>query len=145
MRLTAENQAVILAHYRAPHRIGLREPYDIEVRHFNPTCGDELTLRVSLTESGADAVVGDLSYDVQGCSISQASVSVMSDLVVGRPVAEADSLHTEIAALLRGRATEADAWPEYLADASAFREVSRHPARVKCALLGWTALRKALS
>ncbi|MFI1255075.1 Fe-S cluster assembly sulfur transfer protein SufU [Streptomyces netropsis] len=145
MRLTAENQAVILAHYRAPHRIGLREPYDVEVQHFNPTCGDELTLRVSLTGSGADAVVSDLSYDVQGCSISQASVSVMAGLVVGRPVPEADSLHTEIAALLRGRATEADAWPGHLADAAAFREVSRHPARIKCALLGWTALRKAWS
>ncbi|WP_407547463.1 SUF system NifU family Fe-S cluster assembly protein [Streptomyces sp. Pv4-95] len=145
MQLTAENQAVILAHYRAPRHIGLREPYDTEVQHTNPTCGDELTLRVRLTGSGTEAVVADLSYEVQGCSISQASASVMAGLVLGHPVAEAESLHTEFASLLRERATEASAWPARLGDAVAFREVARHPARIKCALLGWAALRSALS
>ncbi|WP_328327682.1 MULTISPECIES: Fe-S cluster assembly sulfur transfer protein SufU [unclassified Streptomyces] len=144
MRLTKEDQAIILAHYRAPHHSGLREPYDLEVRQFNPMCGDDLTLRVSLTGEGDGAAIDDVSYEVQGCSISQASVSVMTDLVIGRGVREAAELHTQFATLLRGRAQEQDAWPPQLADAAAFRDVSQHPARIKCALLSWTALRKAL-
>ncbi|MFG2140106.1 Fe-S cluster assembly sulfur transfer protein SufU [Streptomyces sp. NPDC048650] len=145
MRLTAANQAVILAHYRAPYLRGLREPYDTEVRRYNPPCGDELTLRTRVSGSGAAAVVANLSYDVQGCSISQASASVMAGLVVGRSVQEADELNAEFAALLRGRVTETDAWPPRLGHAAAFREVACHPARITCALLGWAALHDALS
>lgn len=145
MRLTAEHQEIILAHYRSPHHSGLREPYDAEVHRFNPTCGDELTLRVRREGEGERATLADVSYQVQGCSISQASVSVMTDLVLGRTAEEAEELHTEIAALLRARAPESGAWPSRLGDAAAFRDVSQHPARIKCALLCWTALRQALS
>ncbi|GLW18735.1 iron-sulfur cluster assembly scaffold protein NifU [Streptomyces sp. NBRC 13847] len=145
MRLTAEHQEIILAHYRAPHRSGLREPFDAEIHRFNPTCGDELTLRVRREGEGARATVADISYQVQGCSISQASVSVMTDLVIGRAAGEAEELHSEIAALLRAPVPESGAWPSHLGDAAAFRDVSRHPARIKCALLCWTALREALS
>ncbi|MFI9257081.1 Fe-S cluster assembly sulfur transfer protein SufU [Streptomyces sioyaensis] len=145
MRLTAEHQEIILAHYRTPHHSGLREPYDVEVQRFNPTCGDELTLRVRRKGEGEQAAIEDVSYQVQGCSISQASVSVMTDLVIGRTAREADALHTEFAALLRERAPESGSWPSHLGDAAAFRDVSHHPARIKCALLGWTALRQALS
>ncbi|WP_406069096.1 SUF system NifU family Fe-S cluster assembly protein [Streptomyces sp. NBC_01020] len=144
MRLTAEHQKIILAHYRAPHHSGLREPYDAEVKQFNPMCGDEITLRVSLTGEGDGAAIDDVSYEVQGCSISQASVSVMTDLVIGRPVREAAELHTEFASLLRRQAQRSVAWPPHLADAVAFSDVSHHPARIKCALLSWTALRRAL-
>lgn len=145
MHLTEEHQAIILDHYRDPHNKGLREPYDAESRHFNPMCGDDITLRVSL-EAGADpAVIHDVSYDVQGCSVSQASVSVMTDLVIGRSVQEAEELHTEFASLLREPVPDSLPWPPHLADAVAFRDVSRHPARIKCALLCWVALRKALT
>ncbi|MGY5129144.1 Fe-S cluster assembly sulfur transfer protein SufU [Streptomyces nigrescens] len=145
MRLTAEHQEIILAHYRAPHHSGLREPYDAEVHRFNPMCGDDLTLRVRRKGEGEKAVIEDVSYQVQGCSISQASVSVMTDLVFGRTAREAEELHTEIASLLRERAPESGAWPAHLGDAAAFSEVAHHPARIKCALLCWTALRQALS
>ena len=64
-------QEIILDHYRTPHHKGLREPFEAEVHHLNPTCGDEITLRVHLDGD----VVADVSYDGQGCSISQASAS----------------------------------------------------------------------
>ncbi|MFE2373659.1 Fe-S cluster assembly sulfur transfer protein SufU [Streptomyces sp. NPDC059398] len=144
MRLTTEHQAIILAHYRAPHHRGLREPYDVEIKQFNPMCGDELTLRVSLTGEGDRTAIDDVSYEVQGCSISQASVSVMTDLVIGRRTREAAELHTEFASLLRERVPDGESWPPHLAETVAFRDVSRYPARVKCALLSWTALRRAL-
>ena len=73
-------QEIILDHYRNPVGKGLREPHEAEVHHVNPTCGDEITLRVHLTGSGEDSVVADISYDNQGCSISQASASVMYEL-----------------------------------------------------------------
>ena len=78
-------QEIILEHYRKPHHKGLRDPYEAEVHHLNPTCGDEITLRVHLDGD----VVADVSYEGQGCSISQASASVMTDLVIGKPIGEA--------------------------------------------------------
>ena len=72
-------QEIILDHYRAKHHSGLRDPYEAEVHHVNPSCGDEVTLRVHL-DGGH---VADVSYEGSGCSISQASTSVMSDLVIG--------------------------------------------------------------
>ena len=89
MQLESLYQEIILDHYRHPHGKGLREPFDAEVHHVNPTCGDEVTLRVALKDAGGEAVVEDVSYDSLGCSISQASVSVMTDLVIGKPVTEA--------------------------------------------------------
>ena len=85
MQLQSMYQEIILDHYRNPHHKGLRDPFDVEVHHVNPTCGDEVTLRVKV----ADGVVQDVSYDGQGCSISQASTSVMTDLVIGKQVDEA--------------------------------------------------------
>ena len=87
MRLESMYQEIILDHYRSPHRRGLREPFDVEVHHVNPTCGDEVTLRV--LESVDDHRRRRLATRASGCSISQASTSVMTDLVVGRPLAEA--------------------------------------------------------
>ena len=82
MQLESMYQEIILDHYRTPHHKGLREPYDVEVHHVNPTCGDEITLRVKLD---GDTVI-DVSYDSAGCSISQASASVLTDLVIGRDI-----------------------------------------------------------
>ena len=89
MQLESMYQEIILDHYRNPHHKGLREPFDAEVYHVNPTCGDEVKLRVALKEVGGEQVVEDVSYDSLGCSISQASASVMTDLVIGKPVGEA--------------------------------------------------------
>src|ERR1700684_268475 len=90
MQLEDMYQEIILDHYRNPHHKGLRDPYDAQVHHVNPTCGDEVTLRVALKEGGdGEPVVEDVSFDSLGCSISQASASVMTDLVIGKPVGEA--------------------------------------------------------
>ena len=135
-------QEIILDHYKNPHHAGLREPYEAEVHHVNPTCGDEVTLRVHLGGSDEDAVIEDVSYDALGCSISQASVSVLTDLLIGKPVREALGVHEEFLTLMQGRGTvEPD--EEVLEDGIAFAGVAKFPARVKCALLGWMAWKDA--
>ncbi|RYU11429.1 Fe-S cluster assembly sulfur transfer protein SufU [Nocardioides iriomotensis] len=142
MDLDTLYQEIILDHYKNPHHAGLREPYEAEVHHVNPTCGDEVTLRVHLSGDGAEAVVEDVSYAAEGCSISQASASVMTDLVIGRTVAEAASLHEEFLTLMQGRGTvEPD--EDRLEDGIAFAGVAKFPARVKCALLSWMAWKDA--
>ena len=131
-------QEIILDHYKTPHHKGLRDPFDVEVHHVNPTCGDEVTLRVAVV----DGVVMDVSYDGQGCSISQASTSVMTDLVIGLAVDEALVKHEAFLELMQSRGTiEPD--EDVLEDGIAFAGVSRYPARVKCALLGWMAWKDA--
>jgi nitrogen fixation protein NifU and related proteins len=143
MRLDAMYQEIILDHYRNPHNKGLREPFDGEAHHINPTCGDEVTLRVRLAEGGgADPVIADVSYDSLGCSISQASVSVMSDLVIGKSVTEGMRLAEEFTALMQSRG-QAEPDEDVLEDAVAFAGVSQYPARIKCALLAWMAWKDA--
>jgi nitrogen fixation NifU-like protein len=142
--LDAMYQEIILDHYKRPHNAGLREPFEAEVHHVNPTCGDEVTLRVHLAGDGDDAVVEDVSYEALGCAISQASVSVLTDLLIGRPVKEALVVHEEFLTLMQGRgAVEPD--EELLEDGIAFAGVAKFPARVKCALLGWMAWKDATS
>ena len=142
MSVDALYQEVILDHYKNPHGAGLRDPFDAEVHHVNPTCGDEVTLRVRLEGEGDDAVVRDVSYDALGCSISQASVSVLNDLVVGKRVGEALGVHEAFLELMQGRgAVEPD--EDVLEDGVAFAGVAKFPARVKCALLGWMAWKDA--
>jgi nitrogen fixation NifU-like protein len=140
--LDALYQEIILDHYKHPKNKGLREPFEAEVHHVNPTCGDEVTLRVHLAGDGADAVVADVSYDSVGCSISQASASVLTELVIGRSVDEAMSIHQEFQALMQGRGTVAPD-EDVLEDGIAFAGVARFPARVKCALLSWMAWKDA--
>jgi nitrogen fixation NifU-like protein len=131
-------QEIILDHYRAKHHSGLRDPYEAEVHHVNPSCGDEVTLRLHLDGD----TVADVSYEGLGCSISQASTSVMSDLVIGRRVTDGLELHSEFLTLMQGRGTvEPD--EDRLEDGIAFAGVARFPARVKCALLGWSAFKDA--
>jgi len=138
VQLESMYQEIILDHYRNPHHKGLREPYDAEVHHVNPTCGDEVTLRVKVT----DGVVADVSYEGSGCSISQASESVMADLVIGRPVGEALATADAFLALMQGKG-QAQPDEDVLEDAVAFAGVAKYPARVKCALLGWMAWKDA--
>jgi nitrogen fixation NifU-like protein len=138
MQLESMYQEIILDHYRNPHHKGLRDPYDAEVHHVNPTCGDEVTLRVRL--DGDD--VADVSYDAMGCSISQASASVMTDLIIGRPVKEAMNTGDEFLKLMQSKG-QVDPDEEVLEDAVAFSGVSKYPARIKCALLAWMAWKDA--
>jgi nitrogen fixation protein NifU and related proteins len=136
-------QQIILDHYKNPQHRGLPETFDAEVHHVNPTCGDEVTLRVRVTEG----TIADLGWEGEGCSISQASTSVMSDLVVGKPVEDALELQQKFLELMqsRGAAEITDADEEELEDAVAFEGVSKYPARVKCALLGWMAMKSAVA
>ena len=144
MKMEALYQEIILDHYRSPHHHGLREPFDAQVHHVNPTCGDEVTLRVQLDGIGPDAVVRDISYEALGCSISQASTSVLTDLVIGRPLGRALGVLDEFSAMVTSRgAIEGD--EDVLGDGIAFAGVAKYPARVKCALLGWLAFKDAAS
>jgi nitrogen fixation NifU-like protein len=144
MDLDALYQEIILDHYKNPHHKGLREPFEAEVHHVNPTCGDEVTMRVHLSGAGADTVVEDVSYDAEGCSISQAATSVMTDLVIGKKLDEALAVHEEFLTLMQGRGSvEPD--EAVLEDGIAFAGVAKFPARVKCALLSWMAWKDATS
>jgi len=142
MQLESMYQDIILDHYRNPHHKGLRDPFDAEVHHVNPVCGDEVTLRVTLKDVNGEPVVEDVSYDSLGCSISQASASVMSDLVIGKPVDEAMTISQAFVELMQSKGRgEPD--EGVLEDAVAFAGVSKYPARIKCALLGWMAWKDA--
>ncbi|HEU4998758.1 MAG TPA: SUF system NifU family Fe-S cluster assembly protein [Lapillicoccus sp.] len=133
-------QELILEHSKRPHRAGLREPFDAEVHHVNPTCGDEVTVRVELDGD----TIRDLSYDALGCSISVASASVLSEQVTGHSVREALEAYTAMKAMLTSKG-EDPGDEDLIGDGVAFAGVARYPARVKCALLGWSAFTDALA
>jgi nitrogen fixation NifU-like protein len=116
-------QEIILDHYKHPHGRGLRDPFAGEAHHVNPTCGDEITVRM-------------------GCSISQASASVLYELLKGRSVGEAAKIHDAFVELMQGRG-QVEPDEEVLGDGIAFAGVARYPARVKCALLPWMAFKDA--
>ncbi|WP_405138389.1 Fe-S cluster assembly sulfur transfer protein SufU [Nocardia sp. NBC_01388] len=140
MRMEQMYQEVILDHYKHPHHRGLREPFGAQVHHVNPTCGDEITLRVQVDDKGD---VADVSYDGQGCSISQASTSVLADQVIGLPVQQALKVVDSFNEMISSRGTlEGD--EDMIGDGIAFAGVSKYPARVKCALLGWMAFKDAV-
>ncbi len=141
MKLQDMYQEIILDHYRNPHGRGLRDPFDAEVHHVNPTCGDEVTLRVKIDGD----TLTDVSYEGMGCSISQASVSAMYDLVVGKSVTDALATGDDFTKLMqaKGDASVADELEDSLEDAVAFAGVSKYPARIKCALMSWMALKDA--
>jgi nitrogen fixation protein NifU and related proteins len=134
---------IILDHYKHPQHRGLPDDFDAEIHHVNPTCGDEVTLRVRV----ADGTIKDLGWVGEGCSISQASTSVMSELVVGRPVDDALRLQEKFLRLMQsqGQPELSDDDADSLDDAVAFEGVSKYPARVKCALLGWMAMKGAVA
>src|ERR1700709_2345737 len=140
MRLEQMYQEVILDHYKHPQHRGLREPYGAEAYHKNPICGDEVTLRVALSADGE--TVDDVSYDGQGCSISQAATSVLTDQVIGQSVGDALKTVTAFSEMVSSRGNiEGD--EDVLGDGVAFAGVAKYPARVKCALLGWMACKDA--
>ena len=143
MQIESLYQEIILDHYKHPHGRGLREATGpdcrvAEARHVNPTCGDEVTVRVAVKTD----VLADVSYDGLGCSISQASASVLHELLRGRSAVEAAVVHAAFVELMSGRG-QVTPDEELLGDGVAFAGVARYPARVKCALLPWMAFRDA--
>jgi nitrogen fixation NifU-like protein len=139
MQLDSLYQEVILDHYKRPQHKGLSATYDAQVHHVNPSCGDEITLNVTLD---ADKVTA-ITWDGVGCSISQASVSILSDLLLGKSISEADLILNNFTELMQSKGTMVgdDA---ILEDAVAMAGVSKFPARIKCALLGWMAYKDAV-
>lgn len=131
-------QEIILDHYKHPHGRGLREPFGGEAHHVNPTCGDEITIRVALDGS----TITDVSYDGQGCSISQASASVLHELLTGSTVDDAFAVDKTFTELMQGRG-QVEPDEDVLGDGIAFAGVAKYPARVKCALLSWMAFKDA--
>jgi nitrogen fixation protein NifU and related proteins len=136
-------QELILEHSKRPVRAGLREPFESEVHHVNPTCGDEVTLRVQLAGAGADSLVEDISYDAIGCSISVAAASILAEQVTGRPVAQARRTYDAMHAMLTSKGADPGD-EEAIGDGVALAGVAKYPARVKCALLSWMAFTEAL-
>jgi nitrogen fixation NifU-like protein len=131
-------QDIILDHYKKPRGRGLREPFEVQVRHVNPTCGDEVDLRVHLD----DGKVADVSYEGMGCSISQASASVLHELMLGKTIEDALSRVDAFTAMVGSRG-QVEPDEAALDDGVAFAGVSKYPARVKCALLSWMAFKDA--
>lgn len=140
MELDSLYQEVILDHYRNPHHKRLSENKDIQVKHNNPSCGDEVTLNLIML----DGLVKDISWDGVGCSISMASVSVMSDLLIGKKIDEANLILKNFTELMQSKG-QGSGDENILDDAVAFAGVSKFPARIKCALLGWMAFKDASS
>lgn len=138
MELDGLYQEVILDHYKHPLNKGLSEDYGAQVHHVNPSCGDEITLNLTAT----DGKISAITWDGVGCSISQASVSIASDLLVNKSFAEADAILNEFTELMQSKGTK-EGNPDVLEDAVALAGVSKFPARIKCALLGWMAYKDA--
>lgn len=135
-------QEVILDHYKNPHHKGLRDAFDSEVHHVNSSCGDEITLRVLVSDDGK--TVQDVSYDATGCSISQASASVMAEEIMGQPVDDAMKKLADFEEMITSRG-QYEGNEDLIGDGIAFTGVAKYPARVKCALLGWKAFQAATS
>jgi nitrogen fixation NifU-like protein len=140
MELDSLYQEVILDHYRKPHHKGLQDGFGIQVKHNNPSCGDEVTLNLTIT----DGVIKAISWDGIGCSISMASVSMMSDLLINQKYEKANQILAEFVELMQSKG-KSQGDEELLDDAVAFAGVSKFPARIKCALLGWMAYKDASS
>jgi nitrogen fixation NifU-like protein len=138
MQLDNLYQEVILDHYKNPQHKGLAEQFDAQVHHINPSCGDEVTLNVTLTGD----VVTSVSWDGVGCSISQASVSILTDLVIGKSLDDAEKISQSFMELMQSKGSIAGD-EALLEDAVALAGVSQYPARIKCALLGWMAFKDA--
>ena len=138
MNLDNLYQEVILDHYKNPLNKTLSENFDVQVHHINPSCGDEITLNLTLDGQ----TIKEITWDGVGCSISQASVSIASDLLMGKSLNDVESISEEFIELMqsKGKKTGDEA---VLEDAVALAGVSQYPARIKCALLGWMAIKDA--
>ncbi|MEA2477212.1 MAG: nitrogen fixation protein NifU [Actinomycetota bacterium] len=128
---------VILDHYRTPRNKGRLDPHDVALERNNPLCGDEIELFLRFD---GDTLEG-IAFDGKGCSISQASASMMTEKVKGLSAKDAGSLAESIKKMMAGEA-EADA--DEIGDLVSLKGVVKYPVRIKCALLGWNTLLEAL-
>lgn len=140
--LTALYTELVVEHDKRPLHSGLREPFGAEVHHVNPTCGDEITLRLQLSGDGAERIE-DVSYDAIGCAMSRAAASIMADLLIGRSVAEIEPVQAHFEEVMRSRG-RIDGDEELIGDGIALVGAARFPARVKCVLMPWKAYQAAL-
>lgn len=138
MELDSLYQEVILDHYKHPQHKGLSPTFSAQVSHVNLSCGDEITLNIILEKN----VITSLTWEGQGCAISQASVSMMTDLLTGKILEQADVIVRSFSDLMASKGASAGD-PLILEDAVAFAGVSKFPSRIKCALLGWMAFKDA--
>ena len=138
MQLDNLYQEVILDHYKNPQNKKLSPNYDAQVHHVNPSCGDEIDLNITIK----DGAVAAITWDGVGCSISQASVSILTDLLIGKSINDAYKIYDEFVALMQSKGTITGD-EDLLEDAVALAGVSKYPARIKCALLGWMAFKDA--
>ena len=137
-RLSALYQEVILDHYRRPRNKGALEASTSHASLRNPLCGDEVDVQVAIQ----DGKVADVKFGGRGCSISQASASMMTELVKGCTPDEVHALGERFAAMIRGNAEAAK--DQALGQARALSGVSRFPTRVRCALIAWEAMERAV-
>ena len=136
--LSALYQEMILDHYRRPRNKGTLDNADASVEMKNPLCGDEIALQVAFDGES----ISDVKFSGRGCSISQASASMMTQMVKGKRVEEIDSIRNQFRDLMLG-VPQADG--QNLGSLRSLSGVARFPARVKCALLAWNALESALA
>jgi len=138
MQLDNLYQEVILDHYKHPEHKGLSEEKDVQVHHVNPSCGDEITLNLTMHGDRIE----NISWDGLGCAISMASVSMMSSLVSGKTLKETSLILDSFLSLMQSKGTQSGD-ENLLEDAIVFAGVSKYPLRIKCALLGWMAFKDA--
>lgn len=138
MQLDNLYQEVILDHYKNPQNKKLSATYDAQVHHVNPSCGDEIDLNITIKDGNVSAI----TWDGVGCSISQASVSILTDLLIGKSIEDAYKIYDEFVALMQSKGSISGD-EDLLEDAVALAGVSKYPARIKCALLGWMAFKDA--
>ncbi len=138
VQLSSLYQQVILEHYRHPKNKGDLEEATVTIFMENPTCGDEIRLQLRVEEDR----IADARFVGSGCSISQASVSMMTQLLKGKELSEADALAKRFTELMHG--DESAGKDRSLKDLRALQGVSKFPVRIKCALLGFDALEEAL-
>jgi len=137
-KLNSLYQQLILEHYRKPKNKGELEDRTVDVHMANPVCGDEVHLQLRIEEDE----IAEVKFLGQGCSISQASISMMTGLLQGKRLEEADALARRFTAMMHGE--EEAAKDRSLGDLRALEGVSKFPVRIKCALLGFDALQEAL-
>ena len=138
-KLNSLYQQLILEHYRSPRNKGELEDRTVEVHMANPVCGDEIKLQLRVE----DDRIAEARFVGQGCSISQASVSMMTGLLQDRPLSDATELAERFTAMMHG--DEEATKDKSLGDLRALQGVSKFPVRIKCALLGFDALQEAIS
>ena len=141
MQLSNMYQEVILDHYKSPRGKGLKNPFDGQAHHVNPTCGDEITVQVKLSSDNKN--IENISYDGQGCSISQASASIMFEQVDHKSIEEFNEIHEDFLKMMQGKGNYKGN-EELIGDGVSMIGVAQYPARVKCALLSWMAAKDAI-